>query len=78
MRQLEEKQLTYDTKTALKVLAQLTNDHEKNLFRTLARYSITLQTAAMNYEPHLLAHYLKELANDFHALLQRPPIFNRR
>ncbi len=26
-----------------------------------------LTNAAVNYEPHLLANYLKELANDFHA-----------
>ncbi|EKE00764.1 MAG: hypothetical protein ACD_21C00283G0004 [uncultured bacterium] len=67
MRQLEEKQLSYDSKKALVTLHRLDTSHEKAILRRLARYSITLQAAAMNYEPHLLAHYLRELANDFHA-----------
>ena len=67
MRQLEEKQLTYDSNSGIKMLHKLNTLHEKNLFRRLARYSITLQNSAINHEPHLLAHYLKDLANDFHT-----------
>jgi len=26
-----------------------------------------LETAAVQHEPHLLTHYLRELANDFHT-----------
>jgi arginyl-tRNA synthetase len=31
------------------------------------RYNDVLFAAAINYEPHLLAHYLRDLANDFHS-----------
>ena len=67
MRQLEEKQLTYDHKCGIAMLNKLHTVQEKNLLRRLTRYTITLQNAALNYEPHLLAHYLKDLANDFHT-----------
>lgn len=67
MCQLEDKQLTYDEENAIAMLSKLDTIHEKNLLRRLARYSTTLQDAALNSEPHLLAHYLRELANDFHT-----------
>jgi len=28
---------------------------------------VILETAALNHEPHLLTHYLRELATDFHT-----------
>jgi arginyl-tRNA synthetase len=34
---------------------------------TLSRYPEVLEAAALNYAPHLLAHYLRELATDFHT-----------
>ncbi len=34
---------------------------------TLARYPDIVEGAALNHEPHQLAHYLRELANDFHT-----------
>ena len=33
----------------------------------LARYPEVLELAALNYTPHLLAHYLMDLARDFHT-----------
>lgn len=33
----------------------------------LSRYPELVETAALNHEPHLLAHYLRDLANDFHT-----------
>lgn len=67
MRQLEDKQLTYNAESAKAQLHKLDTTHEKNLLRCLMRYSAILQDAALNHEPHLLAHYLRELACDFHA-----------
>jgi len=67
MRQLEERQLIYDDKNAATFLYRLESSHEKDILRRLLRYPIVLQMAAMNYEPHLLAHYLRELAHDFHT-----------
>ena len=34
---------------------------------TLARYPEVVESAALVHEPHLLAYYLRELANDFHT-----------
>ncbi len=67
MRQLEEKQLSYDQAAGLGQLHLLTEPHEEQLLRDLARYPEVVETAALNHEPHLLTHYLRELATDFHT-----------
>ena len=67
MRQLEEKQLSYDRLAGLDQLHLLTEPHEERLLRDLARYPEVVETAALNHEPHLLTHYLRELATDFHT-----------
>jgi len=41
--------------------------HEENLLVALSRYPEAVETAALNHEPHQLAHYLRELANAFHT-----------
>ena len=33
----------------------------------LARYPEVIESAATNYTPHLVAHYLMDLARDFHT-----------
>jgi arginyl-tRNA synthetase len=33
----------------------------------LSRYPEVVEIAALGHEPHLLSHYLRELANDFHT-----------
>lgn len=48
-------------------LSRLTTEHEQALFSTLSKYPELLQHAALQYEPHLLANYLKTLAQDFHG-----------
>ncbi len=45
----------------------LTNDHEQKLLRTLSRYKECIMNAANSRCPHQLAHYLHELAGDFHT-----------
>ena len=45
----------------------LAEPHEKALIRRLTYYPELLETAARELEPHQLAHYLRELAGDFHA-----------
>ncbi len=67
MRQLDEKQLSYDQSAGLNCLSLLTETHEQKLLRNLSRYPEILETAALNHEPHLLTHYLRELATDFHT-----------
>ena len=67
MRQLEEKRLSYDQSAGLNCLNLLSENHEQKLLRNLSRYPEILETAALNHEPHLLTHYLRELATDFHT-----------
>ena len=66
-RQLSEKNMAYDQKTALQHLDQLTQEHELTLLATLGRYKEVILTAATQYEPHQLTNYLRDLATDFHA-----------
>ena len=46
---------------------RLTEDHEQALLNRLSQYPEVLESAALNHEPHQLAHFLRELANDFHT-----------
>ena len=67
LRQLDEKGLSRDAAVGAANLARLTENHEQVLLFTLSRYPEVLESAALTHEPHQLAHYLRELANDFHA-----------
>jgi arginyl-tRNA synthetase len=47
--------------------SKLTESHEQNLITNLSRYPESIEAAALNQEPHVVTHYLRELANDFHT-----------
>jgi arginyl-tRNA synthetase len=66
-RQLTEKGYVWDRTLGERSLARLGETHEQELMISLSRYPEVLETAALNHEPHLLTHYLRELANDFHT-----------
>ena len=66
-KQLVEKGLGHDRANGLQQLPLLTEDHERALIMRLARYPETLESAALAHEPHQLAHFLRELAYDFHT-----------
>jgi arginyl-tRNA synthetase len=65
--QLKERGLTWDKAQGEQNLHQLTEDHEQALMSMLARYPEMLESAALNHTPHILAHYLTDLARDFHT-----------
>ena len=67
MQQLSDRGLTFDQRNGLKNLNQLVEPHEQALVTTLAKFPELLQSAALNREPHLLAHYLRGLANELHS-----------
>ncbi len=67
MNQLEEKQLSHDLSSGLEHLYRLTEPHEQKLLRSLSRFPETVESAALSHEPHMLTHYLRELATDFHT-----------
>ena len=66
-RQLKEKGFTRDRARGAAGLDRLNEPHEQALMATLARYPEVVESAALVHEPHLLAYYLRELANDFHT-----------
>ena len=66
-RQMNEKGYTFFQSKKLSDLSTLTEDHEIKLLRSLAKYPGVIENAAVSFEPHQLAYYLKDLANDFHA-----------
>jgi arginyl-tRNA synthetase len=67
LRQLDEKGWERNLFLGMESLPQLTEEHEVLLLGTLARYPEVLERAALQYEPHLLIHYLRELAHEFHT-----------
>ncbi|MBC8493274.1 MAG: arginine--tRNA ligase [Candidatus Thioglobus sp.] len=48
-------------------LTLLSSDTEIALVKELNRYKDVLKASALNYEPHVLAYYLRELAGEFHS-----------
>ncbi len=67
LRQLDEKGWKKDLILGMDNLDQLNEEHEIALITTLSKYPETLERAALQYEPHQLIHYLRELANNFHT-----------
>jgi arginyl-tRNA synthetase len=66
-RQLQEKGHTHDRELGERNVARLAEPHEKALIRRVTYYPELLETAASALEPHQLAHYLRDLAGDFHT-----------
>jgi arginyl-tRNA synthetase len=66
-RKLTENDWVWDQESGLANLGKLDTEHEKDLITRLSKYPEVLTHAAVNYEPHLLANYLRELANNFHS-----------
>ncbi len=51
----------------------LTEERELGLLRELSRYPEVVETAARSYEPHLVAYYVRDLANEFHTYYNAHP-----
>ena len=67
LRQAPEKGFTFDLAEGLTHLARLDNEHEQILLTELSKYPEVVEAAATTLEPHLLAGWLRELANAFHT-----------
>ena len=67
LRQLAEKNLQHDMDMGNSNLNLLSENHETQLITALSKYPETVEKAALNEEPHQLAHYLRELANELHT-----------
>ncbi|MGX5203087.1 arginine--tRNA ligase [Aliikangiella sp. IMCC44632] len=66
-RQLAEQDITFDPANGRANLSLLNNDFEKALLDRVSKYPELIKSAAQALETHMLAHYLRELANDFHS-----------
>jgi arginyl-tRNA synthetase len=66
-RQLAAKGYTYDAGVALGALETLDSPHESAVLTALARYPELIEQAGALRAPHMLVHYLRELAQAFHT-----------
>ena len=67
LRQLDEKGFSYDQENGFANLDKLTESHEQALITSLSKFAELVETAATNHEPHQVANYLRNLANDLHT-----------
>ncbi len=67
MNQLAERGLSWDRAEGAAHLHLLHESHETGLMVAISRYPEVVEAAALLHEPHQLAHYLRELANQFHT-----------
>ncbi len=67
LRQMTEKGFSHNNANGLANLDLLSEQHEQALLINLSRYPEALEAAALSHEPHQLANYLRDLANEFHT-----------
>jgi len=67
MQQMSDKGFDWQAERAWNHLDRLNEQHEKALIVSLSRYPEVISLSAKNRAPHTLAHYLRDLANDFHT-----------
>jgi len=67
LRKAEARGMGFDPVDSNVDATRLSTSHEIALLRTLTRYPEVIDSAAADLEPHQLAYYLRELANDLHS-----------
>ncbi|MGA8706186.1 MAG: arginine--tRNA ligase [Steroidobacteraceae bacterium] len=72
-RQLENRGLSFDRAQALQCLSRLESPFEQAVLSALARYPEVLLQAASARAPHVLVHFLRELATAFHGWYNAAP-----
>jgi len=65
LKKADEKEITVNASDA--DLSLLVEESEKSLLKELSRYKGVVESSALQYEPHQLAYYLKDLASCFHS-----------
>ncbi len=73
LKRLKERGLSYNAGCGNTQLHRLSAPPEKKLMKQLARFPSTVHVAATQYDPHQLAHYLRDLANEFHGYYNAYP-----
>ena len=70
-RQAQDKGINFNHKGA--DLSLLLEESEKTILRELNRYKGIIESSALQYEPHQLAYYLRDLAAHFHSYYNACP-----
>ena len=66
-RQLDSRGQRHNQAIGEAAIDRLSSPHEQELLRALGRYPELVESAAERQSPHVLAHYLHELAAQFHS-----------
>lgn len=66
-RQLSHHELCFDQTLGLNSLHLLNAPQEISLLRAISQFPEVIKTAATNYEPHIVVHFLQDLAVLFHT-----------
>lgn len=66
-KQMAERNIQFDEAAGLANVSLLIEPQERELLITIARYPDMITSAALQYEPHQLTNYTRDLAADFHA-----------
>lgn len=66
-RKLEIEGLSWTEEQGNAALSRLELESEKELMVKVGRFPEVVSLAASNYEPHVVANYLRDIAGDFHA-----------
>ena len=74
LRQAGEKGFAYDAAHGAASLQLLDDAPAQDLMRELSRYPEVVEAAGTTLEPHLVAQYLRELANAFHGWYHASPV----
>ena len=73
LKQAAERGLAYDQEAGLASLALLADPQEREMMREITRWPEIVQQAAALRAPHMVVHYLRELATAFHAYYNALP-----
>ncbi|MFT7178378.1 MAG: arginyl-tRNA synthetase [Oceanospirillaceae bacterium] len=67
IKKLAEQGMTWDSDMGLTQLEKLNETAEIDLMHQIELYPEVIANAAKNHEPHQVAHYLKDLASNYHS-----------
>ena len=74
LRQADEKGMPHDASNGDAHLTLLDDEPAQELMRELSRFPEVVEAAGLALEPHLIAQYLRELANAFHSWYHASPV----
>ena len=74
LRQADEKGYAHDAANGDASLHRLDDAPAQDLLRELSRFPEVVEAAGSTLEPHLVAQYLRELANAFHGWYHASPV----